>query len=621
MQALEPFFRNNMDFVFLVYGFSFVFMGIALFLRPKSDGQFKLAKVIWLLSLFAVLHGTNEWLDMLLLTHTSYNVLKVASLFFLVSSFCFLFEFGRKTLRICEDESVRKISQYLTWWLLPVLLATVFIVSFNSESPINTVGTLSRYFLALSGSFLTAIGLRLYCKETGLIEKLKVRKYFLVTITFFIVYGFLAGFVVPKSNFFPANIINTDAFLSFTGIPVQVFRALTAFVIAFSIIGVLKIFNYETKQKLQETIQELRLRQEDISQNARVHEVLNSILRVSLLSVSLRKQLEEILEILMSVPWLSLQKKGCIFLYDEKYNDLRIAAYHNLSDAHLSACATVSHSKCLCGLSASMKDVVFSSDSTDERHTIRYKNMEPHGHYCVPVILDEKLVGILTVYLNQGHIRNHNEEIFLKTVANTIAGIIVRKRSEQKIHDSALTQNVMNLILNVSLELIPLNEKLQKVLDIFSNVSWISATSSMGCIFIIEGEPEMLVMKAHRQMPVKVFSTCTHLPLGRCLCGTVAKTGKTIFKSSLDEDHDIVLEGVDNHGHYCIPIKSNTKVLGVINIYVKAGHQYDKLEETFLTSVADILASVIERKAVEDKIEQMMVLERSLQESVKNIVS
>ncbi|MEO5358041.1 MAG: PAS domain S-box protein [Nitrospirae bacterium YQR-1] len=617
MEAVEQFFRDNMHYVFFVYGLAFVFMGISLSLQPKINEHFKPVKVIWLLSLFALLHGVNEWLDMLLFLHPSNDILKTISFIFLVSSFCFLLEFGRQTLRICESITVRYLSQYLKWWLVPVLLTVIVIVSYNSQATLQSGQILSRYFLAFPGAVFSAIGLRLHCKATYISQKMKLEKYFLITTIFFIVYGILAGLVVPEGDFFPSNILNTNNFLAFVKIPVQVFRAAAAVIIAFSMVGVIRLFNYEAKNMLQETIDELYRKRENIVQNAKLQEVVNSILKVSLLSVSLKRQLEKILEILISIPWLASHKKGCIFLLDERYNRLRIAASHNFSYNQLSTCSSLILGQCLCGLAASSGDIVFSSDSTDERHTIMYNNIELHGHYCVPVILEDRLLGVLTVDLNAGHTRNSNEEVFLKTVANTIAGIIVRKESEERIADSALAQGVMNLILNVSLELIPLKEKLQKILDILSNVPWISESSSMGCIFLIEDNPDMLVMKAHRRVPLKLFETCTNIPLGKCLCGTAAQTGKTIFKSSVDNEHEIQYDALYNHGHYCVPIKSKKVVLGVISIYVKEGHTYDKSEETFLLSVADVLAGVVERKAVEDRIERMEILEQSLQESEK----
>ncbi len=58
--------------------------------------------------------------------------------------------------------------------------------------------------------------------------------------------------------------------------------------------------------------------------------------------------------------------------------------------------------------------------------------MDPHGHYSVPILFGGNTLGVLNIYLAEGHIRDNKEEEFLCTVANTLAGIIVRRRVKRK---------------------------------------------------------------------------------------------------------------------------------------------------------------------------------------------
>ncbi|MBF0518084.1 MAG: diguanylate cyclase, partial [Nitrospirae bacterium] len=107
-------------------------------------------------------------------------------------------------------------------------------------------------------------------------------------------------------------------------------------------------------------------------------------------------------------------------------------------------------------------------------------------------------------------------------------------------------------------------------------------------------------MKAHKGLPSTLLKGCGYLKKGVCLCGRAALTGETIFKSELESHHDISFIGMHDHGHYCVPIISKEKVLGVINLYVPQGHKRSDLEDDFLTAVANVLAGMIERKIAED---------------------
>ncbi|WP_420265874.1 ATP-binding protein [Candidatus Magnetominusculus dajiuhuensis] len=247
---MAQFFANNMGYVFLVYGFAFIFMGVSILVRPNTYGLFRITKTIWLLSSFALLHGVNEWLDMAVFIFPSYKILRVTSLIFLTSSFCFLFEFGR---RLAGTKASRNgLSRLLRWWLIPAVLAIALIIRYNSGEWLITGQIFSRYFIALPGALLTAVGLAAYRNRADNVEgsqRGKYNKFFKIAELFFMAYAFFAGLVVPKCGIFPANILNTESFLSVVHIPVQVFRAFSVFVVAFSIVGIIRIMAESPKVK------------------------------------------------------------------------------------------------------------------------------------------------------------------------------------------------------------------------------------------------------------------------------------------------------------------------------------------------------------------------------------
>jgi DNA-binding CsgD family transcriptional regulator len=99
-------------------------------------------------------------------------------------------------------------------------------------------------------------------------------------------------------------------------------------------------------------------------------------------------------------------------------------------------CNKVPFGRCLCGRAAESGEIEFA-DRIDERHENQYKEMSPHGHYCIPIMSsDKKALGVFTLYLKEGHRRDGREEEFLRTVANVLAGIIGRRRAEETIAET-----------------------------------------------------------------------------------------------------------------------------------------------------------------------------------------
>ncbi|MBF0457744.1 MAG: GAF domain-containing sensor histidine kinase [Nitrospirae bacterium] len=347
-------------------------------------------------------------------------------------------------------------------------------------------------------------------------------------------------------------------------------------------------------------------------QNAHLHieSIINSMLKVSLSQISTQEQLTQILKLLMSAPWILPSAKGCIYLYDRKTTMLEHSSYYNYTTEELDACQPISP-ECLGESSVSTTDIIFMFMPTAGSGG----KSQPGGHYYVPIKSNDRLLGLIDLYVGEdtGSGRevpaaavmpnSRIREMFLRIAANTIAGIVLRKEANENLTHNYLIQDVINKILHLSLEPISLTEHLQKTLDIISTVSWLS-NKYTGSIFLIEGRTDILVMKVHRGFPLNLHNVCSVLPLGKCLCGQCALTGEIIFKSTIDGDHVVRYDGMPDHGHYCIPIKSKGRVLGVINLYIRRGHKRTQEEEEFLVSIANTLAGIVERKRTEDELKK-----------------
>lgn len=183
---------------------------------------------------------------------------------------------------------------------------------------------------------------------------------------------------------------------------------------------------------------------------------------------------------------------------------------------------------------------------------------------------------------------------------DSLTDITKRKMGEAQIQRTHHIQSVLNRLLQLSLEALSLEEMLRRIIDCIVSIPWL-AVESKGCIFLVEEEPEVLVLRAQRGLPQSLQAMCARVPFGRCLCGRAAQSGGIEFADHVDERHENQYEGVSTHGHYCVPIvTSDKRVLGVINLYLREGHQRDQRETQFLCAVANVLVGIIERqRAVE----------------------
>jgi len=97
------------------------------------------------------------------------------------------------------------------------------------------------------------------------------------------------------------------------------------------------------------------------------------------------------------------------------------------------ACARVHFGKCLCGQAALTKKVQFF-DHLSKEHVITYAGTTPHGHYCVPIMFSDRVLGVLNLYVRLGHPYSRSEENFLTAVADALAGVILHKKAEDDLN-------------------------------------------------------------------------------------------------------------------------------------------------------------------------------------------
>ncbi len=178
-------------------------------------------------------------------------------------------------------------------------------------------------------------------------------------------------------------------------------------------------------------ITERKRSEEKVNRNYHIQRVISSILQASLKPISLSELLGYSLKAILSIPFISILNKGSIFLVEESGDMLRLEVQHGLPESLKTMCATVPFGRCVCGLAASSRKTVFI-DRLGEEHENRYEGIAPHGHYCVPIVSDDRVLGVINSYVPEGHKRTADEEQFLEMAANTLAGIIVRKRGEEE---------------------------------------------------------------------------------------------------------------------------------------------------------------------------------------------
>lgn len=207
---LTQFLTHQLDYIFFFYGLAFILlMAVCAIMYRRTEKD----ELPWmLLGLFGLIHGLNEWLDMLAISLGDNSAFSSFRIVMMALSFVFLTEFGRQGLRSGNRKGPG------SWVYLPLLALAVS----GASAGMPGLNAAVRLTFGLVGGLMAAIALWRAAKDNN------TSRFLSGAAVVMALYAVAAGVIVPKAPFFPADFINHDSFLSFSGIPIQLPRAVLA---------------------------------------------------------------------------------------------------------------------------------------------------------------------------------------------------------------------------------------------------------------------------------------------------------------------------------------------------------------------------------------------------------
>ncbi len=218
-----------------------------------------------------------------------------------------------------------------------------------------------------------------------------------------------------------------------------------------------------------------------------------------------------------------------------------------------------------------------------------------------PYGMDHRIVlpdGTIRIVHEQGEVFRNDSGKAVRMVG-TVQDVTRRKHGEELLQINYDIQKVINSVLLFSLEDMSLEEIFSRTLELILSVR-LFVFESKACVFIVDEKSSMLRLSAHKGFEPQAVKACENVPFGVCICGRAAQLRELQFTDRVDDHHhEIVHEGVRDHGHYCVPILYGGRTLGVINIFLKKGHKNEQREKEFLNVIGNTLANIIVRKRAE----------------------
>ncbi|MCX7671818.1 MAG: histidine kinase [Anaerolineae bacterium] len=258
MDVIAAFLTRHIVYIYFFYGLAFFALGLVLWLEGGRASEFRFARALHPLALFAFVHGIHEWFEMFQIFaaheagYTAGPFEEAVRVAILVASFAFLIAFDTRLLPRAEEFPRAGVAQLVL--ILGVWAAAVGIIYLRQrpalEDLILAADVLARYILGITGAVLAAWALLRERRDFHLRGMSAYGKGLLWAALAFFIYGVIGQLFVRPSIVAPSQVVNTALFVRLFGFPVQLLRGGAAVAIAVALGSALRAFEAESRLRL-----------------------------------------------------------------------------------------------------------------------------------------------------------------------------------------------------------------------------------------------------------------------------------------------------------------------------------------------------------------------------------
>ncbi|MBI5301791.1 MAG: GAF domain-containing sensor histidine kinase [Chloroflexi bacterium] len=240
--------------VYFFYGAAFFAMGLAVALEARRSSELVLSRHLPWLAAFGLVHSAVEWCDMFMMVYLDgapHGFLTGARMILLPLSALCLIRFG-----VGLVSEAGPLPEWLAFVPVALLVPLAFLVAYAltvaASGGMLKIATdvWSRYLLYFPGCLLAVFGFVRQWRGLSRGGIVQARRLMFGAAVAFLFNGIAAGLVVPTAPYGLAPWVNYESVRQLTGLPVQMWRALSAIAVAFFVVRALDVFEVEREQQL-----------------------------------------------------------------------------------------------------------------------------------------------------------------------------------------------------------------------------------------------------------------------------------------------------------------------------------------------------------------------------------
>ncbi|MEO5340714.1 MAG: EAL domain-containing protein [Magnetococcus sp. MYC-9] len=235
-------------------------------------------------------------------------------------------------------------------------------------------------------------------------------------------------------------------------------------------------------------------------------------------------------------------------------------------------------------------------DGADD-YLLKDENIEETVLFAVQKLLDKVRIERENRLLLDA-LRRSNQDL--------AAEVVRRQHHEAQIRRDYESRTAINRLLESAMTGLALVQQLETMLDIILAVPWFEL-QKRGVFFLVDERSGDLLLRASRGLTREQEVRCARLSAAQShhsACLRAVEEGTILFIPHEAFSQESYCSGITECSRYVVPIYLQHRAIGVMKLYLAAGHQPVPEEESFLHAVASTLANLLERQRLEEAIKQ-----------------
>jgi signal transduction histidine kinase len=314
-----------------------------------------------------------------------------------------------------------------------------------------------------------------------------------------------------------------------------------------------------------------------------------------------------------------------IYLVDEAKNEAVLQAQRNFPEDYVKNASRIPYGKGITWKVIQSGEILNVEDI--QKHPIgpAGKRVGYHGVLAVPIMLDQKAIGVIFFVRYEDEKFTSREVELLTTIGDQIAVAIARTKQTQELEKRNQNLSILSAIAENVHKSTDLEHTYESFLEMTKDVD----IFDLMALYLVEGKGknQEAVLQIQSGFPQEYIENASRIPRGVGVTWKVIESGEHSYYESMNDEENVVGpagRALGSRSILATPLKSGNQTIGVIHFISLEKKAFSAIELDFLFSLGNQIGSAISKaktfKEANDRARELEGLYENLQSAQSQLI-